>query len=83
MKFHGVCVYVKNNLTGLVIQIPDEDSELKLKQTTSVCNIFAFYLLVERSDKHKTSLVWHKLIDKAKGENTILLDDLNRPLNND
>ena len=46
------------------------------------------YLDVDRSDKDKTSRVWHKLKDKvnqaiAKGESTILLGDLNRPLNND
>ena len=43
---------------------------------------------VERSNKDKTSRVSHKLIDKvnqaiARGEGTILIGDLNRPLNND
>ena len=77
----------------MVIRVPDKDSELEivyliLKQTTPLCNIFACYLDVERSDKDKTSRVWHKLIDKvnqaiARGEGTILIGDLNRPLNND
>ena len=92
LKFHGVCVYVKNHLKESVIRIPDEDSELEIvhliiEQTTLVCNIFAYYLDVERSDKDKTSRVWHKLIDKvnqaiARGEGTILIGNLNRPLNN-
>ena len=46
------------------------------------------YLDVERSDKDKNSRVWHKMTDKinqaiAKGEGTILIGNLNRPLNND
>ena len=56
----GVCVYVKNHLKGSVIHVPDEDSKLEIvhliiKQTTPVCNIFACYLDVERSDKDKTT----------------------------
>ena len=80
-------------MKGSVICVPDEDSELEivymiLKQTTLMWNIFACYLDVERSDKDKTSRVWHKLIYKinqaiARGEGTILIGDLNRPLNND
>ena len=54
----------------------------------SICNLYSCYLYVERSDKDKTSRVWNKLIDKvnraiSKGESTILIGDLNRPLNND
>ena len=71
LKFHVVCVYVKNHLKESVIRVPDEDIELDIalliiEQTTLVCNIFTCYLDVERSDKDKTNRVWHKLIVKVQ-----------------
>ena len=89
--FHGVAIYVKNNLKGNVIRIPDENHDLEIvhimiKDTNPALHIIGVYLDCEsRVPADDMEITWHKLVDKVdsildRGEAVALLGDFNRAI---
>ena len=81
--------YVRNSVHEHILRIPEEDEELEivhllLKSTVPNVNIIGVYLDCEK-DVIKTERVWSKLVGKvevalSRGEEVIIMGDLNRPL---
>ena len=88
-KFHGIACYVRNSIHKHILRIPEKDEELEfvyllLKNTIPNVNIIGAYLDGEK-DVIKTERVWSKLTGRieialSRGEEVILMGDLNRPL---
>ena len=89
-RFHGVSIYVNNNIASRVLRIPDESQiecvHLIIRGTNPLCNIIGIYLNVEsRTTTNEVSETWAKLMDKVahivgRGESLALVGDFNRPL---
>ena len=81
--------YVRNSVHKHILRIPEEDDKLEimhllLKNTIPNVNIIGAYLNGER-DVIKTERVWSKLTGRieialSRGEEVIIMGDLNRPL---
>ena len=91
--FHGLSIYVRNNLKGHVIRVPDEDPDLEMihliiKKTVPHIHLFGVYLDGEsKLSNEKTEKIWSRLrslIENAivNQEGIILMGDLNRPISN-
>ena len=88
-RFHGIACYVRNSVHEHILRIPEEDEELEivhllLKYTIPNINIIGAYLDCEK-DIIKTKRIWSKLTGRieialGRGEEVILMGDLNRPL---
>ena len=91
--FHGLSIYVRNNLKGHVLRVPDEDPDLEMdhliiKNTVPHIHLFGVYLDGEaKLSNEKTEKIWSRLrslIENAieNQEGIILMGDLNRPISN-